>query len=919
MTILSKIEWAFGADLTANPATWVWTDLSLFALGSVSVRSGRSDEASQTQPTACGFRLRNTDGRFSPRFPTSPYYPYVRRQTPVRISLSPGTGYVQRFQGYIDNIVPVWPAGNSQVAEVEVTASGIMRRLGQGGKQLRSAPARYIPTTSPVAYWPMEDGELVTAGKPLVGLNPLVAWTGTHPSGAVVSYPQFGRGQLAPWLAPVVSRTGAAGLTIMYGLVSMPAFTTTWTVDVMYASGTDVGSTTVDDIGGTIDVNPLYLSGGASGWPQVQFLPSVGQVWVTLNGESEVVGNVPALYDGQAHHVRWTVSQSALKGSWSVYVDGGLINSGTTTGNMTIPAMTTVALTSIAASSGLAQGHLAVWTTPPTLLTAVSAAMGWTDEDAGSRITRLCAEEGIVCSVSSTTGTARMGPQGIATALAVLGECEAADGGILSDGASAGVTYLANQDRTNLPVSLALDCVRQQVKLPFTPAEDDQRTRNSWTVSRRDGQVGDTYTNTAHVAANSLYADQTTLNVSSDAVLTNQASWRVNLGTVEEMRVPGLSLQLIDHPELWASWLATTLGERLTAINLPVQYPPGILDMVLEGYVETWDAVSWKIDVNTSPFAPWRVIVLAADTGDTAVFLGHLDTDSSALAQTITSAATSVLIKTLAGPLWTTTADDFPFDLNPSGEQVRATAVATAVSDAFGRTVSNGWGSEPNSSVAYTTSGGAASDYAVGAGVGTHSHNSVNVFRTSTLDISSTDVDFTVDVSLPVTSATTAAITQWVCGRLTDLSNYYVARLDLSTAGAVTITLFKRTAGTLSGALAGPVTVGTGHVSGDVWRVRLQVIGTTIQAKAWMGGSAAEPVPWAVSTTDTSLTTGTLIGLIGRLETGNTNASPVIFSWDNLVVSNPQRFTISRALNGVVKAQTADTAVSLWAPLVLAL
>ncbi|MBO0881699.1 MAG: hypothetical protein J2P17_15430, partial [Mycobacterium sp.] len=101
MTITSKVELAFGADLTASPASWAYTDLSARALGEVSVAPGRSDEAGVTQPTRCTFRLGNTDGWLSPRLPSSPYYPNVRRQTPVRISLNPGTGYVQRFQGYI--------------------------------------------------------------------------------------------------------------------------------------------------------------------------------------------------------------------------------------------------------------------------------------------------------------------------------------------------------------------------------------------------------------------------------------------------------------------------------------------------------------------------------------------------------------------------------------------------------------------------------------------------------------------------------------------------------------------------------------------------------------------------------------------------------------------------------------------------
>jgi len=136
-----------------------------------------------------------------------------------------------------------------------------------------------------------------------------------------------------------------------------------------------------------------------------------------------------------------------------------------------------------------------------------------------------------------------------------------------------------------------------------------------------------------------------------------------------------MSLQLIDRPELWAAWLATTLGGRVTAANLPAQYPPGILDLIVEGYTSTWDSSSWTINLNTSPFAPWRIFQIAAASGDNSEFVGHLDTDNSALNANITATATSIAVKTNSGPLWTTTADDFPFDINVDGERMTVTNI----------------------------------------------------------------------------------------------------------------------------------------------------------------------------------------------------------------------------------------------------
>lgn len=54
-----------------------------------------------------------------------------------------------------------------------------------------------------------------------------------------------------------------------------------------------------------------------------------------------------------------------------------------------------------------------------------------------------------------------------------------------------------------------------------------------------------------------------------------------------------------------------------------------------------------------------------------------------------------------------------------------------------------------------------------------------------------------------------------------------------------------------------------------------------------MEAGHAEP-DWQVTATDTSLATGTLAGVLTRLEGGNTNTLPVVISHDNIVVSSPE-------------------------------
>lgn len=68
----------------------VWTDISSYVLvrDGVTVTRGRADESSTTAPSRATLTLKNDDGRFSPRNPTSPYYGLLGRNTPLRIAVA---------------------------------------------------------------------------------------------------------------------------------------------------------------------------------------------------------------------------------------------------------------------------------------------------------------------------------------------------------------------------------------------------------------------------------------------------------------------------------------------------------------------------------------------------------------------------------------------------------------------------------------------------------------------------------------------------------------------------------------------------------------------------------------------------------------------------------------------------------------
>jgi len=676
VSIKTKIEWAFGADLTADSVTWTWTDVSLYALRQVRMTFGKSDGAVRAQPASVTFYLNNTDARFTPRYPTSPHYPYVRRQTPVRISINPGTGYVQRFFGYVDEITPVWPSGNASRAEVSVTASGILRRLGQGSAPVRSAMRRSYDydAVQPVAYWPLEEGTDTSTAYDVINGAPSTVggFVGLVVSNAGAT--KFGVGDLGLGSSPVTNISGGWHLdlnlpnsVVATGQVSLQfalAFGTTVRVGAYTGCGIRMSPyTAAKHISVSVFVND-------SGLIEVQWLEADSALGLLAGPTTVYSAGSENLFDGMPRMFQLDLAASGgTNVNWRLYENDVQIGSGTITpsfaGAMNAPPYRTGGYSIAEADTMTALGHVAVFTSniTPARYTALNAHRG---ETATDRLGRLCTEQGAPITFVGSSST-RMGAQTPLTFLGLLRECEEADGGILYDGVSAGLTYLSRASRYNPSVAMALDCRLNQVKVPFQPTEDDQRIRNDWTVTRPGGGSAHS-SDAAHIAANGLYDSSASPNVELDRDLNDQASWRVHLGTVEEMRVPGIPLQLIDHPELWSPWLNMSLGERLTIANLPAQYPPGGLDAILSGGTETWDAVSWKLDLNTEPTAPWLVEQLDSDR--------RLDCGACVTSGTLTTTTTSVATTISDTCTWTIASGAFNILIN--GELMRVTAVSAA-------------------------------------------------------------------------------------------------------------------------------------------------------------------------------------------------------------------------------------------------
>ncbi|MDN5751528.1 MAG: hypothetical protein L0H64_24020, partial [Pseudonocardia sp.] len=311
-------------------------------------------------------------------------------------------------------------------------------------------------------------------------------------------------------------------------------------------------------------------------------------------------------------------------------------------------------------------------------------ATGHDGENPVTRLSRLCAEEGVPVTVTGTSAAA-MGPQFPDTFLGLIRECEATEHGILYDGVGAGLAYVTRTERENRAVDLTVDVPAGDLAAEFAPVDDDQRNVNRAVAEQREGTAA-TYTDLdgpLGVATIGLYDTSLAVNAADADSVADYAGWAVHLGTVEGYRYPSVTADLRAAPGLAGGWLAAGPSSRITVADpgsALTGHPSGDVDLLVEGTVQEITPFRWSATAQCSAYNPWRIVVLAADVGDTDPHLCHLDTAAAELAAPAAAGASTLSVATTTGPVWTTAADDTPFVVEVGGVAVEVTAVVGAAS-----------------------------------------------------------------------------------------------------------------------------------------------------------------------------------------------------------------------------------------------
>lgn len=648
------VELALSANLLADPSTWVWTDVSRYVrnVDGITIARGRGDGFSTAPAARCNLTFIN-DGRFVPRNPSGAYYGTIARNTPLRVKLSGST----RFVGYVDEWPTTWADASARTSFAPITASGLLRRLNQSGV-LQSAMYRSLTGSSPIAYWPMEDGggsqqcvSAITGGPPLTGLGNIRFGSVGGPAGSK-SLPDFTLGGSMRGPVP------ASSALLFRAEVSIL-----------------VNPLTTGNLAVPFDI---YTGGGVQTWELV--VPAAVDIlnaylrYTFSDGSTGVVSTGMTLDDGVWHHIRLDVAKLGSDTTYTVYVDG---NATTATGShvgVAFGGVTSVVVAprALPTTNPASAGHVTVWASTPASDT-FAIFTGWTGESAYERWARLGVENSLPLSSTFTSTATLMGPQQSSSVLALLREIEATDQGVIYDGLTGRLTLRPHEDRNNQALAMTLNVSLGQVGWPFQGTDDDQQLRNDVTASGATGSSARyVITSGANTpAAVGTYAESLSANVAADAQLAPIAQWRAHLGAVEDLRYPNLTLNLTASPELVTSWLTCDIGSRIAVTNISrlSVLPVDDLDLLIEGYTERIDSQTWLVSLNTSPARPWDVFVL-----DGSANTGRLESGGSTLTSAYSSSATSMLAATSAGPTWSTAG--VPYDWEIAGERLTVTAVA---------------------------------------------------------------------------------------------------------------------------------------------------------------------------------------------------------------------------------------------------
>ncbi|MFD5724650.1 hypothetical protein ACFWMT_00925 [Streptomyces sp. NPDC058368] len=562
--------------------------------------------------------------------------------------------------------IPAWPPSRDLAGAdrtVQIAPAGIMRRLGAGNRPLDSALRRFIIGAGPVECWPLTDGEQATQGSSLLGSPPAGVLTDDPPV--------WGKGSVASWVEPTILCPAGEPFALE-GRPRTDGATNSWSIDFVRAGGAGFTSLTVVDSGRGTDDSPQTM------W-QLLFNAALTQINVAREvrvSDSSTFSTLATItpvgiFNKNPHHIRLTTIVGSSSTTWLLYLDGALVGSGSPSG-LGRPVGRFI-FAGNAGDADLSIGYVTVWAeTAPTPAAMYTALQGFPAESAGARALRLSAENGVPAALAGlATESEPLGVQEPQRFLEALDTIAAADLGLMLEQRDAlALVYRARTTLYNQLPTLELDFANGEISAPFSPVDDDKLTENDVTVRRRGGASSAPAVQEdgpLSVDAIGRYDVSTELSLAADEQTTQQAWWRLHVGTFDGLRYTKITVNLANpraHAKVSAA-LTVDVGDLIRLQNVPADQRPGDVDLIVTGYDEEVGATAWTITYTCVPGEPWAVGVV-----DDSV-PGRADTAGSELAAPATSSAPVLSVATTSGPIWisshTVLTDNPSFESNLTG------------------------------------------------------------------------------------------------------------------------------------------------------------------------------------------------------------------------------------------------------------
>ncbi len=561
-----KVEIAFDSGFTTPAADRTYTDVSARAFGSVSIGWGRSDQFGTCEPLTCSLQLSNEDGALTPGNTGSAYYPNVKLDRPVRITVTPAGGAPSvRFVGYVDAWPMSWPFGTDLGSVcVNLTATSRTGRLGLRNA-LYSDLVENARSAGATAIWPLDEPEGSRQGLSIVSTDVLkIAGSG----------------------APVTFSGTNVHLRGGQHLTSSLTLGTDYTVALSFFSTSRGG----------VDIMPVQTSNDS--------------VLVDAN-------------DGRWHRLVLTVAGGVPSGA-DMYLDGAAVSVtfvNVRTSNLTLGTIDPSAwirdvsyYPSVISGGDIADDYA-----------AFNGGFGDMTDD---RLVRYASFVDILpVEVDADAGAVAMGATDIAglAALDAFRVVESTEGGVLTDARNGDLRLIGRGARYNSSPTVSLSVADEEVGADYSPTLDRFTLRNDVTGTNAATSMGQisqgeavswTARDDASIAEYGTAGGSIEINAADPTEAYAAASWMVANWSDPAPRVPNLTVDLLplDLAQT-AACLAVFVGDRVAITGRPSQDSTSTAEFFAEGGTETYAADGATITWSVSPIALNDSVLIFDESG----------------------------------------------------------------------------------------------------------------------------------------------------------------------------------------------------------------------------------------------------------------------------------------------------------------